>query len=331
MSSPRHERVGPISEPWDIGPGGYQLGNHPPGFAEWNDRFRDGVRRFWRGDPGQRPDLAARLAGSGDIFDKGARRPYASVNYLASHDGFTLNDVASYAEKHNEANGEEGRDGHSENYSANWGAEGETEDAAILELRSRVIRSMLVTLFASQGAPMLLAGDEFGRTQKGNNNAYCQDNDISWLDWNLARKPAGEALNRFTARLIALRKRYPLLRAPKFLYGRDELAPTVHDIDWFDERGQLLSPEDWNNPEGMALAMRRAELMEGGQVRMLFVLLNASPGVLNFKLAPPDVVWTVLLDSADPESPKRALEGTEIEVKDRSAILLTGILRPLGR
>ncbi len=318
-----------ISEPWDVGPGGYQLGNHPPGFAEWNDRYRDGVRRFWRGDAGQRPDLAARLSGSGDIFDKkGARRPWSSINYLASHDGFTAEDVVSYAEKHNEANGEDGRDGHSENYSANWGAEGETEDPAILELRARVLRSMMVTLFASQGTPMLLAGDEFGRTQHGNNNAYCQDNEISWLDWDQARKPAGEALSQFVARLVALRKRQRLLRPAKFLYGREELAPGIHDIDWFDERGQTLSPEDWNNPEGRALVMRRAEPMDLGQVRLLALLVNASAESLTFNLAPADAGWTVLVDSGSPDAGKRTLEAGQIELMDRSAVLLTAIIKP---
>ncbi len=319
-----------ISEPWDVGPGGYQLGNHPPGFAEWNDRYRDGVRRFWRGDAGQRPDLAARLSGSGDVFDKGARRPWASINYLASHDGFTLNDVVSYAEKHNEANGEDNRDGHSENYSGNWGAEGPTDDKAVRGLRARVMRSMLLTLFASQGTPMLLAGDEFGRTQEGNNNAYCQDNEISWLDWPAARKPAAEALSQFTARLITLRKRHRLMRAGKFLYGREELAPGVRDIDWFDERGQPLSPGDWNNPEGKALAMRRAEPMDLGQVRLLALLLNASAEPLSFNLAPPDAGWTVLIDSAAPDANKWALESGQIEVMDRSAVLLTAILKPKG-
>jgi isoamylase len=186
-------RVKLISEPWDIGPGGYQLGHHPPGFAEWNDRFRDGLRRYWRGDAGQRGDVAARLAGSGDIFDRRARRPWASINYVASHDGYALADVTSYVERHNEANGEDNRDGHSENYSANWGVEGPTDDPAILSTRASVRRAMLTSLFFAHGTPMLLAGDEFGRTQHGNNNAYAQDNEISWLDWKQAELPDGKA------------------------------------------------------------------------------------------------------------------------------------------
>ena len=193
---PMLARVKLISEPWDIGPGGYQLGHHPPGFAEWNDRFRDSIRRFWRGDTGQRGEFAARLAGSSDLFDRRARRPWASVNFAASHDGYTLADVVSYVEKHNEANGEDNRDGHDDNYSANWGAEGPTDDRAINETRARVQRGLLATVFFSHGTPMLLAGDEFGRTQRGNNNAYCQDNEISWLDWQQARLAAGQGAHR---------------------------------------------------------------------------------------------------------------------------------------
>src|SRR5581483_9264505 len=206
-------RVKLISEPWDIGPGGYQLGNHPPGFAEWNDKYRDTVRRFWRGDALQAPELAKRLTGSGDLFDHHKRRPWASINYLASHDGFTLEDIVSYQERHNEANGEDNRDGHAENFSANWGAEGATEDVAILALRDRVKRAMLATLYFSLGTPMLLAGDEFGRSQGGNNNAYCQDNEISWVDWQRADAPENQALARYVARLAKLRENHPTLRA----------------------------------------------------------------------------------------------------------------------
>ena len=162
-----------ISEPWDIGPGGYQLGHHPPGFAEWNDRYRDSVRRYWREDPGLRPEMASRLTGSGDLFDRRARRPWASLNFIAAHDGYTVADITAYEEKHNEANGEDNRDGHSENYSRNWGAEGETDDETIRETRLRVMRSMLTTLFASLGTPMLLAGDEFGRSQGGQQQRLC--------------------------------------------------------------------------------------------------------------------------------------------------------------
>ncbi|MFW5634770.1 MAG: glycogen debranching protein, partial [Erythrobacter sp.] len=210
-----------IAEPWDIGPGGYQLGNYPPGFAEWNDRYRDTVRRYWRGDSAQRPELAARLAGSGDLFDRRARRPWASVNFLTSHDGYTLADLTAYEKRHNEANKEHNRDGHDHNFTRNWGAEGPTRDKAIRETRALVRRSMLVTLFGSLGTPMLLGGDEFARTQRGNNNAYCQDNEISWVDWEQARSEEGEALTRFVARLAELRRRHPVLRSAVFLHGNE--------------------------------------------------------------------------------------------------------------
>ena len=237
-------------------------------------------------------------------------------------------DVVSYAEKHNEANGEDGRDGHSENYSANWGVEGPTQDRKIKALRDRVRRAMLVTLFTAQGTPMLLAGDEFGRTQKGNNNAYCQDNEISWLDWDLARSADGEALRDFIERLIDMRRRRRLMRPDRYLYGQEELHSGIHDLDWFDERGVPLSPEDWNNPAGKALVMRRAERTEDGAIRLLLLLLNAAEKPMSFRLPDPAASYRVLLDSADPESTRRDLEDGRIEVQDRSAILLGALYRP---
>jgi glycogen operon protein len=204
-----------IAEPWDCGPGGYQVGGFPPGWAEWNDRYRDTVRSYWKGDDGVLPDLAKRIAASGDLFDRRGRKPWASVNFLTAHDGFTLNDLVSYNDKHNEANGEDNRDGSSNNHSWNHGAEGPTEDPAIIALRERQKRNMLATLLFSQGTPMLLGGDEFGRTQKGNNNAYCQDNEISWVNWQIGDD--GQALTRFVERLTALRRRYPVLRQSRFL------------------------------------------------------------------------------------------------------------------
>ncbi len=314
-----------ISEPWDIGPGGYQLGHHPPSFAEWNDRFRDGVRRYWRGDPGMRSDLAARLTGSGDVFDRRARRPWASVNFIAAHDGYTLADLVTYEEKHNEANGEDNRDGHSENYSRNWGAEGPTADPAILETRQRVTRSMLTTLFASLGTPMLLAGDEFGRSQSGNNNAYAQDNEISWVDWKVARSPEGEALSDFVARLIRLRRDHPVIRCKRFLYG-DEVAPGLRDIDWFDENGATPSPEDWNDPERRAFVMRRAEKNEDGSISIVALLMNASSSRIDFHLPKPDAAWRFLVDSADPTRAEGTLRGHLYHVAERSAVLLAATL-----
>ena len=203
-----------IAEPWDIGPGGYQVGSFPPGWAEWNDKFRDDVRDAWRGSA-PITALAPRLLGSADSFNHSGRRAYACVNFLTAHDGFTLNDTVTYNEKHNEANGEDNKDGNSDNRSWNCGVEGPTDDEAINTLRARQIRNMMATLLLSQGTPMIVAGDEFGRTQGGNNNAYCQDSEISWLNWNLQDK--GNALIRFTEKLTALRHRYPILRHSRFL------------------------------------------------------------------------------------------------------------------
>jgi len=312
-----------ISEPWDIGPGGYQLGNHPPGFAEWNDKFRDATRRFWRGDSGIRPEFAARIAGSGDLFDQRARRPWASVNFVTSHDGMTLHDVVSYEGRHNDANGEDNRDGHSENYSCNWGVEGETDDPVINDIRDRVHRSMLVTLMTSLGTPMLLGGDEFGRTQQGNNNAYCQDNEISWLDWKQLRSDPGHALSDFVRRLTAIRRFYPLVRAANFLYGQEEVAPGIMDIDWFDERGTHLSPEDWRNPNGKALVMRRVRRRSDGELEAVTLLMNGSHVPLTFHLPPPSLARWLVIDSADPQAAESEV-GDTIEVKDRAAMLIVG-------
>ncbi|UYN95544.1 MAG: glycogen debranching protein GlgX [Enhydrobacter sp.] len=317
-----------ISEPWDIGPGGYQLGGHPPGFAEWNDRFRDGVRRFWRGDEGERSDFAARLAGSSDIFDRLGRRPYASINYVASHDGFTLLDTVSYAERHNQANGENNRDGHGENWSANWGVEGPTDDPTIVETRDRVRRAMLATLFMSQGTPMLLAGDEFGRTQQGNNNAYCQDNEISWVDWKLAETPAGREMTEFTARLVGLRHRHPILRCAQFLHGKDEPAPGILDIAWFDETGRPMSTEAWHQAQERTLILRRASRDQDGSVSVLTCLFNPTPDDRTFTLPPPHVATRILIDSAAPAQAERDLDETALTVKARSVVLTASTLAP---
>ncbi len=298
-------RVKLIAEPWDVGPGGYQLGQHPPGFAEWNDRFRDGVRRYWRGDAGQRADFAVRLAGSSDLFDKQARRPWASINYVASHDGFTLADVVSYAERHNEANGE-----------------GPTDDPAILDTRRRLQRAFLATLFLAQGTPMLLGGDEFGRTQRGNNNAYCQDNEISWLDWRLADSPDGRVLTTFVQRMIALRHRHAVLRAPRFLHGQDELAPDIRDIAWFDAEGVPVSNGSWNNPEERRLVLRRAGRNGDGKVSILTAFFNAGAEEQRFRLPPPGRPARLLVDSAAPDAPEREFEGEEIVVGARSVVLI---------
>ncbi|MET0238880.1 MAG: glycogen debranching protein GlgX [Sphingobium sp.] len=310
-----------ITEPWDVGMGGYQLGNFPPGFAEWNDKYRDTVRKYWRGDPGQRGDLAARLSGSGDLFDRRSRRPWASVNFLTSHDGYTLADLVSYEERHNEANGEDNRDGHDNNLSRNWGVEGPTEDQGIIETRDKVQRSMMLTLLASLGTPMIVAGDEFGRTQGGNNNAYCQDNAISWIDWSVRETERGAAMNAFTSRLIALRKRHSVLRAPVFLYGQDSPGHGINDVEWWDERGQQLSQEDWGNPDGRALSMRRATQLEDGRTEAINLLLNASDEPIRFALPGPANERILLIDSARPELEDVHLDG-EYEVAPHSAAVV---------
>jgi isoamylase len=314
-------RVKLISEPWDIGPGGYQLGRHPPGIAEWNDRFRDSTRRFWRGDAGERPEFAARLAGSSDLFDRHARRPWASINYVASHDGFTLADVVSFAERHNEANGEENKDGHSENYSANWGVEGETTDPVIAETRARIQRAMLTTVMFAHGTPMLLAGDEFGRTQKGNNNAYCQDTELSWMDWNQAQAPAGKELTVFVQRLITIRLEHTTLRSRHFLHGQNEPAPGILDIAWFDENGISIPDDTWKNPELRLLALRRASANEDGTVSLLTLLLNPTADNSLFRLPEPGMPTRILVDSAKPTAPESNLQDVKVEVEARSAVL----------
>jgi glycogen operon protein len=311
-----------IAEPWDIGPGGYRLGGMPPGFAEWNDRFRDGVRRFWRGDAGHRPEIAARLAGSADTFAHHGRRPWASVNFAASHDGFTLRDLVSYEERHNEANGENGRDGHPANFSRNWGVEGPTTDVTVNALRERVQRALLMTVFFSSGTPMLLAGDEFGRTQNGNNNAYCQDNETSWLDWELAATPAGTALAAFVARLTRLRREHPVLRSANFLHGRAEPAPGIADIAWFDEDSGTISIDAWNDPEQRSLILRRAAELPGGKVAILTLLLNPTSEDCIFRLPPPDVPSRILVDSSAPEAAETVLRGPDLPVAAHAAVLL---------
>ena len=219
-----------IAEPWDCGPGGYQVGRFPPGWAEWNDRYRDTVRGYWKGDTGTLSEFAARVTGSTDLFNRRGRKPWASVNFLAAHDGFTLNDLVSYNDKHNEPNGEDNRDGHSDNRSWNHGVEGPTDDPQVTELRERQKRNMLATLLLSQGTPMLLGGDEFGRTQQGNNNAYCQDNEISWVDWDHDER--AQALTRFVRRLTALRSRYPILRQNRSLTGAWNEQLEIKDCTW---------------------------------------------------------------------------------------------------
>jgi len=319
-------RVKLISEPWDIGPGGYQVGNHPPGFAEWNDKYRDGVRRFWRGDSGLRAELAARITGSAELFDHRRRRPWASVNYVASHDGYTLHDLVSYEQRHNEANGEDNRDGHGDNHSRNWGVEGETDDAGINECRALIKRAMLATVYTSAGTPMLLAGDEMDRTQGGNNNAYCQDNDISYVDWARAGSDAAIALRGFVGRLAALRQRLPALRPPAFRHGNTELRPGILDIAWFDQFGNAMPSEAWGEGEARTLALRRAVNAPDGSLDVVVILLNADSSSHDFSLPEPSLDWRVVLETAVPEAAEHLHAGGTIAVPAHSVVLLAARL-----
>ncbi|WP_219416343.1 glycogen debranching protein GlgX [Pseudonocardia nigra] len=245
-----------IAEPWDVGPGGYQVGNFPPLWTEWNGKYRDTVRDFWRGEPGTLGEFAARLTGSSDLYQDDGRRPYASINFVTAHDGFTLADLVSYNEKHNEANGEGGNDGESHNRSWNCGVEGPTDDAAVLELRARQQRNFIATLMISQGVPMLLHGDEMGRTQQGNNNVYCQDSEISWMDWSLATK--NSSLIGFTAGVLAMRHAHPVFRRRRFFAGKPigrRRKDSLADIAWFAPNGEEMTEQDWDSGFGKCVTV----------------------------------------------------------------------------
>jgi glycogen operon protein len=243
-----------IAEPWDVGPGGYQVGNFPVGWAEWNGRYRDCVRRFWRGDAGQVPELASRLSGSSDLYEAGGRRTYASVNFVTAHDGFTLHDLVSYERKHNEANAEDNRDGADENHSRNWGVEGETGSQPIRRMRERMMRNFLATLIFSQGVRMLSHGDEMRRTQHGNNNAYCQDNEVTWVHWDL--DPAERDLLEFTRDCLRIFRSNPVLRRRSFFRGRPMAGDSgAKDLTWVRPDGQEMTDREWGNPETRILGM----------------------------------------------------------------------------
>jgi isoamylase len=323
LQDPVLSRLKLISEPWDLGPDGYQLGQHPPGFAEWNDKFRDGVRRFWRGDSGARGELAGRLMASPEIFDRRHRRPWSSINFIASHDGFTTRDVVSYNEKHNEANGEDNRDGHNENLSRNWGVEGPTDDPAVLSLRACTHRALLATNFFSLGTPMLLAGDEFGRSQEGNNNAYCQDNELSWLDWKQADEPEGKLLTDFVGRISALRHARPSLRISRFLDASREVAAGVVAIGWYDIDGQPMTGGAWDDPEGKVLGLRRAcEIGDTGAVEVTLLLINGGDEAVTFNLPQPAMRWRQLVASAKPDLDEQTVSASHIPIPAHSIVLL---------
>ncbi len=322
-----------IAEPWDIGPGGYRLGGYPPGWGEWNDRFRDGVRRYWRGDEGMLPELAARLTGSSDIFEHLGRRPWASINKITAHDGFTLQDLVSYDHKHNEANLEDNRDGTDANYSWNHGHEGPTADPAIIALRERQKRNLLATLLLSQGTPMLLGGDEFGRSQQGNNNAYCQDSEISWFDWS-GIGPDGEQLLAFVRDLIAVRKAHPALRRSRFLHGLERSADGLKNITWLapdgDETGEAYWQDGHSRSVGLLLNGKAGAYRSWDGRPMdddvLLLLLNAHHDTVSFQ--PPAVApagrWRCLVDTAAPDRPGAGephLDDQPFELAGRSLAL----------
>ncbi|PMS31669.1 glycogen operon protein [Trinickia symbiotica] len=296
-----------IAEPWDCGPGGYQVGGFPPGWAEWNDRFRDTVRAFWRGEDGAAPELASRITGSGDKFNRRGRRPWASVNFVTAHDGFTLNDLVSYNDKHNDANGEDNKDGHSDNKSWNCGVEGPTDDAQVRALRERQKRNLLATLLLAQGTPMLVAGDEFGRTQQGNNNAYCQDNEISWLDWE-GIGDDGRALMEFVIKLTTLRHTLPVLRRGRFLTGAFNETLQLSEVKWMSPAGTELTAQQWDDP-----LMKCFGLVIDGRAQVsgirrpasdatLLLVLNAHHDVVDFTLPeiPGSDQWSCLIDTNVP-------------------------------
>ncbi|HEX2725257.1 MAG TPA: glycogen debranching protein GlgX, partial [Beijerinckiaceae bacterium] len=323
-----------IAEPWDCGPGGYQVGRFSPGWAEWNDRFRDTVRAYWKGEEGKLPELAARLTASADFFNKRGRRPWASVNFITAHDGFTLNDLVSYNDKHNEANGEDNRDGHSHNLSYNYGAEGPTDDADIRAVRFRQMRNLLATLLLARGTPMLLAGDEFARSQGGNNNAYAQDNEISWLDWESIGDDA-RALTQFVRKLLTIRAALPMLRRGRFLTGAYDEELGVKDVTWLTPSGDEMTPEHWGDAHARAMGVlldgraQETGIRRVGTDATLLLVLNAHHDVVRFKL--PEAVggsqWMRLIDTNTDQTDAPGFAfGHEYEVTGRSLLLF--ILQP---
>ena len=323
-----------IAEPWDVGEGGYQVGNFPVLWAEWNGKYRDAIRSFWKGDEGKIGEVAYRLTGSPDLYQHDGKRPYASINFVTSHDGFTLTDLVSYNEKHNEANGEKNHDGDNNNLSWNHGVEGPTEDPKINALRERQRRNFLTTLLISQGVPMLLGGDEFGRTQNGNNNAYCQDNELSWFHWEKWDEKR-KALFEFTRRLIQLRRQHPVFRRPKFFQGRRIRGSEIKDVMWFNPGGNEMSEKDWSLPLARCLGM----MLSGDTIDVLgfqgepirddtfLFLMNAHYETISFLLpGQENIEWQLLLETATESGflaePKSFPSGDELPVIDRGVCLL---------
>jgi len=297
-----------IAEPWDVGDGGYQVGNFPPLWTEWNGKYRDTVRDFWRGDGATLAEFASRFTGSSDLYESDGRRPLASINFVTAHDGFTLADLVSYNDKHNEANGEDNRDGESHNRSWNCGAEGATEDVKILGLRERQQRNMLATLLLSQGVPMIAHGDELGRSQRGNNNVYCQDSRLSWMDWTDARHH--ELLTEFTMSLVRLRAKHPVFRRRRFFQGRPIMGSDIHDIVWLRPEGGPMSEDDWQAGHARTLAIYlngegipdRDDLGQRIVDDSFLLMINAHHQAVTFTLPGESYgrIWDVVVDTADP-------------------------------
>ena len=320
-----------IAEPWDVGSGGYQVGNFPVLWAEWNGKYRDTVRRYWKGDEGQLSDLGYRLTGSSDLYQNDGRRPYASINFVTAHDGFSLEDLVSYNDKHNEANGENNQDGANDNNSWNMGVEGPTDNPEIVAARERQKRNFLATLFLSQGVPMLCGGDEIGRTQHGNNNAYCQDNPISWYDWKLDERK--EKLLQFTCKLIEFRRAHPNLRRRKFFQDREVYHPASRDIAWYRTDGQEMTQEQWNTGWMRSLAVMLngqtlSQLDQMGETitdDTFLVMLNSYGDRVTYTLpqSPRSRGWKLMMNSHDLDDPfgEKFLDGS-LEVAGRSIVVL---------
>ena len=327
-----------IAEPWDIGPGGYQVGNFPIGWAEWNGKFRDCVRGYWRGAEGKVPEMASRLTGSSDLYAANGRTPMASINFVTSHDGFTMRDLVSYNDKHNLANGEGNRDGDNHNEAWNCGEEGPTDNAIILQLRARQQRNLLATLFLSQGVPMLSMGDEYGRTQLGNNNAYCQDNAISHFDWEWSREQ--DELHQFVKSLIALRADNPVLRRRKFFAGRDAEHPEFSDILWLTAHGRELTSADWQDPQTRAIGILvNGEAMDeydeqGVRIRddVFYQIINShwEPTVFRLPGAQGEMRWSLVVDTfhGEVDSARIYSAGAKVRVPARSFLMFVRVGKP---
>jgi isoamylase len=328
QQDPTLSRVKLIAEPWDVGPGGYQVGNFPVRWTEWNGKYRDSVRKFWRGEPGQVAEMASRLAGSADIFKGSDRGVYASINFITAHDGYTLRDLVSYEEKHNEANGERNQDGHNDNISRNWGVEGETDDPAVQQMRQRVMRSFLATLAFSQGVPMLAHGDELARTQGGNNNAYAQDNEITWVDWDL--DPCQRQLVTFTQKLLAIRQAHPVLRRRHFFKGAVVEGSDQKDVTWIRPDGKEMQDEDWSRPDAQVLGMlidgaATDEVDERGHAvcgDTLLLILNGGEQDVSFSLPAlgGEKIWVIMVDTAKEDMP--VVRESRVQLQAHSLMLL---------